>query len=54
MKKRFNITTTCIIEDHYMVDISKKLEKIEEKIDHGLYFTINRARQYGKTTTMSR
>jgi len=51
--KRFNTTTTCIIEDHYMVDISGKLEKIVKLIDGGMYFTINRARQYGKTTTMS-
>ena len=52
--KRFNITTTCIKEEHYMVDISGKLEKIVNLIDMGKYFTINRARQYGKTTTMSR
>ena len=52
--KKFNITTTCISEKHYMVDTSKKLAKIEEMIDEGMYFTINRARQYGKTTTMSR
>ena len=52
--KKFNITTTCIKEEHYMVDISKKLEKIKKLIDEGMYFTINRARQYGKTTTMSK
>jgi hypothetical protein len=52
--KEFNITTTCIKEQHYMVDISNKLEKINNLIDKGKYFTINRARQYGKTTTMSR
>ena len=37
-----------------MVDISKKLTKIEQMIDEGMYFTINRARQYGKTTTMAK
>ncbi len=37
-----------------MVDISEKLEKITLMIDRGMYFTINRARQYGKTTIMSR
>jgi len=37
-----------------MVDISGKLEKIMKLIDEGSYFTINRARQYGKTTTLSR
>jgi AAA+ ATPase superfamily predicted ATPase len=35
-----------------MVDTSKKLAQIEEYIEEGLYFTINRARQFGKTTTM--
>jgi len=52
--KRFNITTTCIQEEHYMVNISKKLERIKSLIEYGMYFTINRARQYGKTTTMSK
>ncbi|HBY20532.1 MAG: hypothetical protein A2Y24_07985 [Clostridiales bacterium GWE2_32_10] len=51
--KKFNITTTCIKEEHYMVDTSKKLAKIEQMIAGGMYFTINRARQYGKTTTMA-
>jgi hypothetical protein len=37
-----------------MVDISGKLEQIMKLIDGGCYFTINRARQYGKTTTLSR
>jgi hypothetical protein len=35
-----------------MVDISEKLNKIGSFIDDGSYFTINRARQYGKTTTL--
>ncbi|HBY21676.1 MAG TPA: AAA family ATPase [Clostridiales bacterium] len=52
--KEFNITTTCIEEEHYMVDISKNIEKIKQLIEKGKYFTINRARQYGKTTTMMR
>jgi hypothetical protein len=34
-----------------MVDTSNKLDKITDMIDEGLYFTINRARQFGKTTT---
>ncbi len=50
--KKFNVTGTCIPEDNYMVDISKKLIEIEKMVDEGLYFTINRPRQYGKTTTM--
>ena len=52
--KKFNVTGTCIPAENYMVDISGKLEKIMKLIDDGCYFTINRARQYGKTTTLSR
>jgi len=51
--RRFNVTGLCVPEKHYMVDISDKLEKIKEMVDYGDYFTINRARQYGKTTTLS-
>lgn len=36
-----------------MVDISNKLKKIIALIDDDQYFTINRARQYGKTTTLT-
>lgn len=52
MKRRFNITGLCVPHMHYMVDISGKIEKIEEMVDYGYYFTINRPRQYGKTTTL--
>ena len=50
--KKFNITGLCIPEKHYVVDTSKKIEKTVSLIDAGEYFTINRARQYGKTTTL--
>ena len=40
-------------EEDYMVDISGKLEQIIKLINDRSYFTINRARQYGKTTTLS-
>ena len=50
--KEFNITGTCIPERHYMVDPSKKIQQIVNLIDRGKYFTINRPRQYGKTTTL--
>jgi hypothetical protein len=36
-----------------MVDISDKLRRIKEMVDRGDYFTINRARQFGKTTTLN-
>jgi len=52
MKKRFNVTGTCIPEKHYMVDISEKLKDIVKLIDNEEYFIINRPRQYGKTTTL--
>ena len=50
--KEFNTTGVCIPKMHYMVDTSKKLDKIIYLIDKGRYFTINRPRQYGKTTTL--
>ncbi|MBW6410730.1 AAA-like domain-containing protein [Clostridium weizhouense] len=53
MKKRFNTTGVCVPRKHYMVDITKKLKEIRELIDNEFYFTINKPRQYGKTTTLS-
>ena len=53
MTKEFNTTGSCNPAMHYMVDTSKKLAQIEELIDRGKYFTINRARQFGKTTTLN-
>ena len=50
--RKFNVTGLCVQEEHYMVDISGKINKIMELINDGHYFTINRARQYGKTTTL--
>ena len=51
--KKFNTTAVCIPSKHYMVDISDKVLEIRKLVDEGLYFTINRARQYGKTTTLN-
>ncbi len=50
--KKFNVTGTCIPEKHYMVNIENKLQQIFSMIEDGQYFTINRPRQYGKTTTL--
>jgi len=50
--KKFNVTGLCVSDKHYMVDISEKLKEIMKLVDAGYYFTINRARQYGKTTTL--
>jgi hypothetical protein len=48
----FNTTGVCIPEKHYMVDLSGRLTQIKAMVDKGDYFTINRGRQYGKTTTL--
>ncbi|MCI8939947.1 MAG: hypothetical protein HFH12_08150 [Dorea sp.] len=52
MGRHFNVNAVCRPGEHYMVDISDKLRQIKAMIDAGKYFTINRARQYGKTTTL--
>ena len=36
-----------------MVDLSERVKEIKKLVDAGKYFTINRARQYGKTTTIT-
>ena len=51
-EKEFNVTGICIPAKHYMVDTSKKILRIMPLIEKGKYFTINRPRQYGKTTTL--
>ena len=50
--KHFNTAAVCIPEKHYMVDLSERVKEIRKLVDGGKYFTINRARQYGKTTTL--
>lgn len=52
MSKIFNTSAVCRPEIHYMVDLSDRLEQIKKMVDRGDYFTINRARQYGKTTML--
>ena len=51
--KQFNTTAVCIPSKHYMVDLSERVKEIKKLVDAGKYFTINRARQYGKTTTLT-
>ncbi len=53
MEREFNVTGLCVPNMHYMVDTSNKLDNIFKLIENGGYFTINRARQYGKTTTIA-
>ena len=52
--RRFNVTGICVPEMHYMVDISNKIEQIFKLVENKDYFTINRGRQFGKTTTIGR
>ena len=52
MKKRFNSTGTCYADQHYMMDNREKVAKVYELVERGMYFSINRRRQYGKTTTL--
>lgn len=53
MRKKFNTTGVCVPVLHYMVDTTDIIDQIIEKyIENGEYFTMNRARQFGKTTTL--
>ena len=52
MKKTFNVNGTCYPDDNYMVNLDSRLKQIKDMINQGKYFVINRARQYGKTTTL--
>ena len=52
-RKKFNTAGLCIPQYHYMADVSDKVNLIiKEYIEEEEYFTINRARQYGKTTIL--
>lgn len=53
MQKKFNVNGVCYPDRHYMVDLNGRLKKIRRLVDNGDYFVINRARQYGKTTTLN-
>lgn len=53
MMRYFNTEGLCIPDEHYMVRLNDRLEKIKRLyVDRGKYFIINRGRQYGKTTTL--
>ena len=53
MEREFNDTGLCVPNRHYMVDTSEKVGDIIRLVEKGKYFTINRPRQFGKTTTLS-
>lgn len=50
--KVFTTTGLCIPDENYMVNLDSRVAEIKKMVDAGEYFTINRARQYGKTTTL--
>lgn len=52
MARKFNVTGACNPKRHYMVDLTSRLEEIRAMVEEGDYFTINRGRQYGKTTIL--
>ena len=52
MAKKFNVNGVCRPDLHYMVDLSSRLAAIRKMVEEGAYFTINKARQYGKTTIL--
>ena len=51
--KEFNTNAVCIPSKHYMVDLTSRVAQIRKMVNAGRYFTINRARQYGKTTMLN-
>ena len=53
MAKEFNTSVTCDPERHYMVDTTAKMKVFERMINGRCYFTINRARQFGKSTSLN-
>ena len=52
MKRYFNTQGVCRPDEHYMVNMDERLLEIKKLIDRRKYFSINRGRQYGKTTTL--
>ena len=53
MAKEFNTAVTCNPKRHYMVNTTAKMKVFEGLIDQKCYFTINRARQFGKSTSLN-
>ena len=52
MNRYFNITGSCNPQEHYMVNLDSRLAQIKKMVDARQYFTINKGRQYGKTTML--
>jgi hypothetical protein len=52
MRRHFNVEGACYPEEHYMVNLDERIYEIKSLVDKNKYFSINRGRQYGKTTTL--
>lgn len=53
LRRKFNVTGICVPGQDYMVNTDNRVEEIvKDFIEEGQYFTINRARQFGKTTLL--
>lgn len=52
MAKYFNVNGVCYPNIHYMVDLRSRLAEIKSMADAGKFFSITKARQFGKTTTL--
>ncbi len=53
MAKVFNVNGACQKNIHYMVNLTPpRLMEIKAMTDAGKFFSINKARQYGKTTML--
>ena len=52
MTREFNTEVTCDSARHYMVDTTEKMKVFVRLIDRKKYFTITRARQFGKSTSL--
>ena len=52
MAKVFNVNGACQKNIHYMVNLTPRLMEIKVMTDAGKFFSINKARQYGKTTML--
>jgi len=53
MEREFNVTGICNPKMHYMAETSRKINQIIELVEKEVYFTINRPRQYGKSTSLT-
>lgn len=52
--KRFNVAGVCVPEKHYMVNLTERVDAVVNNyIRQGAYLTVNRARQFGKTTILN-